>query len=1296
MLDSFPTSKRHTIIKKEKNLNSREYVRFILKNRYKCEKTNLDGGRMSMFFLKKFISMKRAISLLLSVLILTGSSIIATRALKEGYSSPVNLLEEKYHIGTSQIIYNNTFNESSAKAPVTLFREYRRSKNIVENKRWRFVGEIASESGLLSHEVSSFVYSFEFQTKQQWSTANFIFHDSTGWPGAYSSYLSLRHNEDGSAIVPTLYVEGESIQNPECKMKVGEIYEVVLIAQGCDYSLYIWQKGYDINEPTIQMTVSTPKKGDFYFYSYQADTYVDNIRVYDLSKLNMNTEDATVVYENDFNKLDTASPMGISGVVTDNAFMVSGQTISGSALTGIDTLSEMQFEIEYRFINLDFSEELWTFGDKKASLLITPSKLKISCEEESSVLPYSFKIDKTYQIVVRCQANKLKLFIWEKGSLAPISPSVECNACTLGGDIGYSAIRVNAVWDNIKVYDLSTVSYGNELTMLADWNFDDSNEKIPIEASEGMQYDNGTLRFMSDDTQTTNSFFEKNVGDFFWQFDYIPTSVSDNEDSFLFHINEKNSSSLSLTLLGNNKAVDGNNLILRSKNKEGINEECKVAVDEWIANQCYTIRIVFIGDMVLVKLWKQGYGTPNKYILYQSVDVFAYQNGDFALQTVSGNFAVDRMTIYNGIPDMTTFDEEKTILEPINQVKKIAEYRFDDPHNAFPMQIDENGVLSYNENKLYVQTNWSGKDVWTSAIGDQMFKDFTWQFEYTTTEMLWNVDFFVFHSQGKDISNCLALKINGGGLSNEGDNVFLIQNDSGVSTTLTSAKIEGLNGGIPYKIRIVMKDNNIQVWFWESGTATPQNPSMTGIATSEKLEIGETHLYCYQSFYYLDDVIIYQGVPDRSLLDETATTNLQNKECLIDTDFSKSSDLITEPKEPSVVEVKDEVLHIATGAQQMYYGSPLASGAIAEDFSWQFTYCAKQSVWNNDYFVFHSNGSDEGPAIMLRVLGSGNAANAGGDNLFITQRGGIESINLDSTSVPLVLDVPYTIRIICSSGKVDVYFWIAGTNTPEEPVLSATITDRSVRKGCFILQSFNGDFTIDDMRLYNYADGYQKSTFLKTLPDNVNLLDYNFNGLRGKTDFPFQMKDSLKYWQNTLKINTPVGLAVNGNNLVGDYPLDDLCWEFEMRDFERWSVNRFIIHSTDGSLDNCIELLYMGYQAKMLDGYDDDKDHSAFRLIQVIDGKKTLIGKYDADIKLGKAYNIKIISSKNKIEIYFGEKRNGIINKIISAQASEVVNKGYTFIAGYQINMWLDNLKLSNAPFSSNEKYAGSLTAITK
>ena len=92
----------------------------------------------------------------------------------------------------------------------------------------------------------------------------------------------------------------------------------------------------------------------------------------------------------------------------------------------------------------------------------------------------------------------------------------------------------------------------------------------------------------------------------------------------------------------------------------------------------------------------------------------------------------------------------------------------------------------------------------------------------------------------------------------------------------------------------------------------------------------------------------------------------------------------------------------------------------------------------------------------------------------------------------------------------------------------------------------------------------------------------------------------------------------------------------------------------------------------------------------------TIIGKFDDEMKKGKAYNFMITSNNNQIEVHYGAKRTGKTEKIISAKASDDVNYGKTFISGYQTIMWLDNMSISNCPYPSNKEYQGSLNAVKR
>lgn len=1252
--------------------------------------------------------MKRIISVLLCVLIVSCSVFIVTGVTgTTDYSSAVQLLDSEYGITGAQLVYSNTLDDTT-NPPLTQFYSgwYSQGNSAVENGRWHvsMAGNkaVAFKDTLTTDNISDFAYSFEFESVGTWSNAYFVFHSSNNtpdWHTDYGSYIRFWHNDSNSAERPTLSVAGEKISNDSFIISRNKVYNVLLVVKNRKYDLYIWEKGKSVGNPVISYTDTADRTGNFTFNSYQANCYVDNIKVYDLSKLPQNISGSKLLYDNDFNRADATVPMGIAAAVENNALKVSGSNIaSASGLTGLYTLSEFQFMTEYTTAVPSGMSEKWNFAGNAFSLQILPDKVSLIADETTNA-NFAFNTGKTYNIAVRYKGEKARVYVWEKGTLAPDAALIEYKVGKVSGDITYSADNADAVYDNIKVYDLSKVSEDNSLKKLADWNFDDPSAQIPIKGEGTYSYDNNTLRINSNGGFiSTDGFFATSVSDLFWQFDYIPDTVNGNTDLFIFHEDEENRTALALVFLGNDIASGGNNIQIISLSNGNEKVLAATAVDPFVSGQLYTARVMFIGDMAYVKFWKKNAGTPASYTLSAPVDVAAFCAGDFAIESDKGNFAIDRMTVYRNIPDLTQYDEYE-----VEEVVKLLDYNFNDKNAEIPFKMGNNpelATLSYTDDgRLYIQTSMTSyQAVCSDPLAGKTLKNFVWQFDYETTEFSWNSDFFTFHSQGANDFNCLGLQIKGGKYCGGGDNVLIVKKVDNVATTLASTRIEGINDGMAFKIRISMQHGDIKVWIWPSDEATPEECTLQAANDTDLLSEGKTYIYGYQTFFYLDDMVLYQGNPDRALLDTKSLADRQERLLLIDTEFSDDKDLICKAdKEPASVKVEDGELKVASGPQNMLYGTPILDGVEAYNISWQFDYTPHATQWNTDRFVFHSDGQNEGHALCLEVLGTGPAKKTGTNFNIVRRYSGNERDILASMNVPLVTGTTYTIRIICKEDMIYVYFWNAGSNTPTEPTLTASCTDKVVKKGKFMLQGYESNYTLDNMRLYNYHDGHQVSTVLKPLPSNVRLIDWHFNGMRGKTDFPMVMKDCLIYWQNTLKIKTPQGLAVDSKNLVGDHPLGDLCWEFQVRDFGDWSVNQFVIHSKDGGMDNCIYLLYCGEKTATLTkptGHAEDPDCSSLRLIQVIDGNATLIGKANVELKRGKAYNLKITSLNNRIEISIGAKRTGTMSTVISAQASQEVASGTTFIKGYQSDLWLDNVILSNSAVRSNTAYEGSLYAV--
>lgn len=1253
--------------------------------------------------LKGDISMKKIIAILFCLIILVNSVFVIVYATSNVATTTAELLS-RFNLKNTQLVYGNTFNSSEMVLPLKSVSTVP-TINEVSKGKWNVLcPDTSYTNGLSNQSLTDYVFTFEYTKGDTWGTRDFLFRSTSAKTNLSTlmddvSFLRISGNT-------TIMKNYDGIAQTSEGLAVGTTYNIVVRSVGKDASVYIWKKDTKIpDEPNIvaSSSVTPTSAGDVFISIYSTNNKIpdsiDNIRVYDLTKTDNTNK--KLIYRNDFNNSDAKIPMGLSADVVDNSLKIKGQNINSKTfLVGVSDLADFQFETDYKTTADEDMSEDWIFANGGFSVRFVDGRVSIITDKKTNKA-FSFNQKKTYRFLVEYKDKTANVYLWEKGTAAPQNPLLSVEVGKLTGDIKYSAVLADSIYDNINVYDLSKKEIQTELTELASWNFDDASKTIPIKSDTQLSYDDGTLNINAKNSKLiTKPFFDCNYADAFWQFDYIPKNIADNKDSFILHNNTAESTSVSITILGNNIANESNNIEIISKDNGVSTLLASGSIGKLIENQQYTFRIVFLGDTVCLKFWKHLYGTPDSYNLITVVDAPKFCDGDFLIESEKGNFNIDRMTVYSGIPDFSDFDEEENIPE---EAVKLVDYNFNNSTADIPFKMGEDAslaALSYSDGRLYVQTNWNSKAVFSDELGGEDIKNFVWQFDYSTTELNWNVDQFLFHVQGKDINNCLLLKIKGAGASKGGNNVFIEKNENGKTTTLAASNIPALSTGLSHKIRIQMHKSDIMVWIWPSDEATPVESTMQAVCDSEKLLKGKTYLYGYQSFYYLDNMLLYKGIPDRKLLDTKSIADQQEKLLLLDTDFSKKSDLLFETEAPSSAKVVDGHLQLITGDQHMLYGDPLLQGVEAYDLSWQFDYSSKQVQWNTEKFCVHSDGKKEGTSLYIKLLGYNNSTKKGKDNLYIIHRmgGGKEEI-LASTTVPLVMDTTYTIRIICKEDMIYVYYWFSGSNTPESPTLFASYNDKSVKKGKFLIQSYNSNYALDNMRIYNYAEGKQIDTVLKELPNDVCLLDCDFNGMRGKTNYPFVMNDSLSYWQNTLKIKTPDKLAVNSKNIVGDYTLSDLCLEFDVRDFEAWSINRFVIHSLDGSLDNSISLLYLGQSSTNLDNPTSqvaDTEHSSLRLFQTINGESILLGKAKIELKRGKAYKVRITSSNNRIEVSIGARRTGKVEKVISAQASDALSKGMMFIGGYQSNMWLDNLYVSNVPYRSKNKYDGLLYAERK
>lgn len=697
-------------------------------------------------------------------------------------------------------------------------------------------------------------------------------------------------------------------------------------------------------------------------------------------------------------------------------------------------------------------------------------------------------------------------------------------------------------------------------------------------------------------------------------------------------------------------------------------------------NKEFNIVIASKGNVDSVYIWPKGEEIPS--IATLQINTTDDAKGDLYYYTYQDSISIDNIKVYE--PSEIT----ASVIEEVASVDLSASDLIYNNKIGVDASVPVEKFDVYNGTSTVEDGKWKTTGeigTMTGLAGVTELKNFAigFQFSVNDTKSGWYADFAYHSTTGwANLNNDNRLNAFG----QNGKITFVLNGKNGASQYVATNYADG------DLINVVMSyiDKTISAYIWKSGEAKPTEPTLKII--SEVDTVGDFYFHFSNATFLLDNFLVYENPV---FIDNL----IQNDKVLIDKNFDIDGDLLFAATDSGITKTADGRFEFNTDGHQMLYSPLLADGEIAKEFSWQFTYIPYETTWNTDRFKFMCQGDTDSDSVYLQILGSGNAPD--GNNLQLVRVLNNRAYVLGSATVNIHHLNEYTIRIICENNNISVYWWKAGSNTPDTPILKAASADVVFKKGGFMLEGFHTKFFIDDMKLYNYADGKQLTTYLPELPENVLLANWDFNDKYGKTDFPFSADNTLKYWQNTLQIKTPMKperKQITTTNIIGDYELSDLSWQFDVREFESWAVDKFIIHSSDGTCQNSIYLLFMGNAAKTLQGgfQGNDSKNSALRLIQVINGKVTVLGTYDEEIARGKGYTIKITSENNNINVYFGSKRSGKISKVISAKADDSLSSGQILIESYNSKMWLDNVKIANCAEGSTTAYDKSLYATVK
>ncbi len=1288
--------------------------------------------------------MKKILSVLLAAAVATTSVFVAMPVLA-GSTSPMDDIAKAFGAAEECLVFSDDFSTSAITNRVSVFSAYTANKQVfnVQNGKW-YIGalggkDLALDGGWTDEALGDFVASFEFSTHQAWGQSHFYYRSSTGWPDQYDYRFSI---VNGAGYKATLTLEKRGDSNCRATvegfdMPLDTEFNVVIASKNHTDSVYIWKKGSVApTAPTLTINTTGDIRGDLYYYTYQDSISLDNIKVYDLTAVSpenmeratgLSLGDISPFYVNNFGTkyieppvmYDAYQPAPFNGtsVVTDNKWVVNGEA-GFNGLTGKNDLGDFAVGYQFSVNDTDNNGALngWlaynsTTGWGGNGTIETRFSY---WQTASGTLNFNLSAigAQTAAYSMACANNeKLNLlltkvngvvnaYIWKVGDAVPTSPVMSVTTTsTAKGDLYFHTTGSQAVFDNFFVYDLKDIGIDTNLypehimqatklaldnEMLVYSNNFTSAAKPPVDIFSAY---NGTSSIANRKWQTTGEVGTStgltgkgDLANFVAGFQLTASELNNGfYADFAYHsttgwsgLNNENR----LNLFGQN-----GKLVFALNGKIGVS---KSVVTQYQQNDLINIVLTYIDKQVSAYIWKNGEEIPTTPTL--SITATQDTKGDFYFHFAGAKFTMDNFYVYVPVIDTNSLTEQE--IEKVTGIEFAATDLIYKSDFAASKMVPVGKFDAYNGTSSIVRNKWvtTGEIGTSTGLTGTTLKNFTLGFQFTVSDFTGNSVYadFAYHSStgwsNLNNDNRLNMYINGGKLA------FVLNAKNGQSKSVKTNYTEGdvLNVIVTYS------DKVIKFYIWKFGEELPNVPMLTVVATTATE--GDIFFHLAQATFTMDDFYVFKNPVVQDQFE-------QNNKVLIDKNFDTDGDLLFEAVDTGITKTEKGLFEFNTDGHKMLYSPLLAGGEVAKDFSWQFIYTPVETTWNTDRFKFHCQGDTDSDSVYLQILGSGNATD--GKNIQLVRVLNNKAYILSTASVEMHKLNAYTFRIISENNNISVYWWKVGKSTPETPILTAKAEDVVLEKGGFMVEGFHTQFYIDDMKLYNYADGEQRTTYLPELPENALLVDWDFNGMYGKTDFGFDGKGSLKYWQNTLQIQTPMKperKQITTTNLVGDYSLSDLTWQFDIREFEGWAVDKFIIHSTDGTSFNSIYLLFLGNSAKNLQGgvYGNDPKNSSIRLVQAINGKVTVLGTYNENISRGKGYSVKITCENNNIDVYFGSKRSGKTAKVISAKADSALSQGQILIESFNSKMWLDNVQITNCVGEPSVVYDKSLYAVIK
>ena len=227
--------------------------------------------------------------------------------------------------------------------------------------------------------------------------------------------------------------------------------------------------------------------------------------------------------------------------------------------------------------------------------------------------------------------------------------------------------------------DGTIVITGDPAGKLLDLDFEDPSQPLPFKITKDSNpdscyigYQDGKLLVTSRVTtqrpwMVTTPLLDKEIRDFFWQFDYTPNSNHWDSVQIVFrsvggshtsayHIHIHGTAALGFANSTTNLAKNNDNIQVHSvygmEMVNGVLMERKRNIDSarldwWTPGRTAVFRIVAEGDKCRIWIWRKGQQMPAKPMFDFIMDIPELSTGDFMFVLWEGNFMLDNMVIFD-------------------------------------------------------------------------------------------------------------------------------------------------------------------------------------------------------------------------------------------------------------------------------------------------------------------------------------------------------------------------------------------------------------------------------------------------------------------------------------------------------------------------------------------------------------------------------------------------------------------------------------------------------------------------